>query len=60
MNKIYTILATSVFALALTGCNDDATVARHNMTKAADNFELMRRIVFLQCSTWSKCGDRRG
>ena len=46
MNKIYTILATSVFALALTGCNDDATVARHNMTKAADNFELMRRIVF--------------
>ena len=46
MNKIYTILATSVFALVLTGCNDDATVARHNMTKAADNFELMRRIVF--------------
>ena len=46
MNKIYTILATSVFALALTGCNDDATVACHNMTKAADNFELMRRIVF--------------
>lgn len=46
MNKIYTILATSVFALALTGCSDDATVARHNMTKAADNFELMRRIVF--------------
>ena len=46
MNKICTILATSVFALALTGCNDDATVARHNMTKAADNFELMRRIVF--------------
>ena len=46
MNKIYTILATSVFALTLTGCNDDATVARHNMTKAAVNFELMRRIVF--------------
>ena len=46
MNKIYTILATSVFALALIGCNDDATVARRNMTKAADNFELMRRIVF--------------
>ena len=46
MNKLYTILATSVFALALTGCNDGATVARYNMTKAADNFELMRRIVF--------------
>ena len=46
MNKICTILATSVFALALTGCQDDAMIARHNMTKAADNFELMRRIVF--------------
>jgi len=46
MNKTFAILAASVFALALTGCDDDATVARHNMTKAADNFELMRRIVF--------------
>lgn len=46
MKKIHAILAASVFALAMTGCNDDATVARRNMTKAADNFELMRRIVF--------------
>lgn len=46
MSKTLSILAASVFALALAGCNDDATVARQNMTKAADNFELMRRIVF--------------
>lgn len=41
------ILATLVCSSALIGCTfDDATVARNNMTKAADNFELMRRIVF--------------
>jgi hypothetical protein len=28
MKKIHAILAASVFALAMTGCNDDATVAR--------------------------------
>ena len=44
MKKLYAILAAS--ALALSACSDDATVARSNMTKAADNFELMRRIVF--------------
>jgi len=46
MKKICAILAASIFALALSGCSDDATTARNNMTKAADNFELMRRIVF--------------
>ena len=44
MKKLYAILAAS--ALALSACSNDATVARSNMTKAADNFELMRRIVF--------------
>lgn len=33
------------------GCRDDADVAAHNLTKAADNFELMRRIVFY--NTWT-------
>lgn len=33
-------------ALLVTGCGDDATVAKHNMKKAADNFEIMRRVVF--------------
>lgn len=44
MKKLYAILIAS--AMALAACSDDATVARSNMTKAADNFELMRRIVF--------------
>ena len=41
------IMATLVASsLALVGCNDDATVAKHNIAKAADNFEVNRRIMF--------------
>lgn len=35
-----------VGALALAGCQDDAQVASHNISKAADNFEVLRRAVF--------------
>jgi hypothetical protein len=38
------LAATSLFALA--GCQDDAQVASYNISKAADNFEIDRRIVF--------------
>jgi uncharacterized lipoprotein NlpE involved in copper resistance len=38
------LAATSI--LALTGCQDDAQVASYNISKAADNFEIDRRIVF--------------
>ena len=38
------LAATSLFALA--GCQDDASVASYNISKAADNFEIDRRIVF--------------
>ncbi len=38
------IVATSLLALA--GCEDDASVASYNISKAADNFEIDRRIVF--------------
>jgi hypothetical protein len=31
---------------ALTGCADDATVVSKNISKAADNFEVNRRVVF--------------
>lgn len=44
MNQIkYMVLATAM--LAFSGC-DDAEVANHNITKAADNFEVYRRVVF--------------
>jgi len=40
------ILATVLAASALLGCSNDARVASHNLSKAADMFELERRIVF--------------
>jgi hypothetical protein len=30
----------------ITGCSSDASVASSNLSKAADNFEVLRRIVF--------------
>jgi hypothetical protein len=41
-----TILGTIAAALLVAGCSSDADIASHNMSKAADNFEVTRRIVF--------------
>jgi hypothetical protein len=50
MNKKNVALSLAGVVLltgALTACNeDDATVASENVSKAADNFEVQRRIVF--------------
>lgn len=52
MNRMGKIVAatlvTATLALGATGCmdEDDADVASHNVSKAADNFEVNRRIVF--------------
>lgn len=54
MNKVKTAVAlvVALSATTLTGCfSDDATVAKHNLAKAADNFEIMRRVVFY--NTWT-------
>ena len=37
----------SAAAMALAGCQGDAKIASHNISKAADNFEINRRIVFI-------------
>ncbi|WP_102508174.1 hypothetical protein [Sanguibacter massiliensis] len=37
----------AVATIALVGCSPDAEVASHNLSKAADNFEIDRRVVFL-------------
>jgi hypothetical protein len=39
-------IATLLAALALAGCSSDADVASRNVSKAADNFEVARRIIF--------------
>jgi hypothetical protein len=38
-------------SLLLAACKDDAKTANQNLTKAADNFEIMRNIVFY--NTWT-------
>lgn len=39
-------LALTVAALSLAACSNDAQVASRNLSQAADNFEIQRRIVF--------------
>jgi hypothetical protein len=46
MNKIYQALA-AICLMGLTACEDAATVANRNISKAADNFEVHRRVVFI-------------
>ena len=43
--KKFWIAAAS--AMALAGCQDGAKIASQNISKAADNFEINRRIVFI-------------
>lgn len=46
MKKIVAIVGAVMFmALTLTACEDDADIASRNVSKAADNFEVNRRIV---------------
>lgn len=50
MKRAYKWLAGLLVAVALTlgvsACSSDADTASHNLSKAADNFEVQRRIVF--------------
>ena len=43
-------LLASLLVLAvpfLSACEDDAQMASYNMSKAADNFEIVRRVIFI-------------
>ncbi len=42
----FLVLLALVSLSACTACDDDADVASDNLSKAADNFEIVRRIVF--------------
>ncbi|WP_035920121.1 hypothetical protein [Leisingera aquimarina] len=48
----YGLAALPLAALTLAACNeDDAVIASRNLSKAADNFEIIRNIVFY--NTWT-------
>lgn len=46
MRKLTLAALAATSLLALSGCGDDASIASYNISKAADNFEIDRRIVF--------------
>jgi len=46
MKKSLRVLLATVAIAVLTGCARQADVASNNLSVAADNFEVMRRIVF--------------
>ena len=46
MKKITALAVTAAATVALVGCSSDADVASHNLSKAADQFEIERRVVF--------------
>ena len=46
MHKVLTLVAVSFMLAAFAGCLDDAKMASRNLSKAADNFEINRRVIF--------------
>ena len=47
MKKVLLVVALFMFVIVVVGCSSsDADVASHNLSKAADQFEVSRRIVF--------------
>lgn len=47
MKRLITGMALCAATIGLSACQDDAAVASHNISRAADNFEIMRRVVFM-------------
>lgn len=45
MKSLAMLIVLLTATVSLTGCPDDASVAKQNMNKAADNFEISRRVV---------------
>lgn len=47
MIKKFLAFAALASMVALTGCQDDATIVTQNLIKDADNFKIQRKIVFI-------------
>jgi hypothetical protein len=45
-NRVVGIVVAVIVALVATGCQSDADVASYNLSQAADQFEVTRRVVF--------------
>lgn len=47
MKHVLSATLAVAILVGLTACQDDAKIASMNLSKAADNFEIMRRVVFI-------------
>ena len=47
MKKQLLTTVALIMAVSLTACEDDADVMSRNLSKGADNFEIVRRVVFM-------------
>ena len=45
--KYLLLLILALFMAVVVACTDDAQIASRNVSKAADNFEVQRRVVFM-------------
>lgn len=45
-NRMLSACAVVLMSIGLAGCPSDADVASYNVSKAADNFEVQRRVIF--------------
>ena len=47
MKKVFVLMIIALMSVVLiAGCSTDAQIASHNLSKAADMFEINRRVVF--------------
>jgi hypothetical protein len=46
MARFITLLAAIPALMLMAACSNDAQIASHNLSQAADNFQINRRIVF--------------
>jgi len=46
MRHFFVLFIAFILCFCVTGCGDDAGVVSYNISKAADNFEVTRRVVF--------------
>jgi hypothetical protein len=51
MKKFFLSIFAVVSLFSLSACLDDADTVNHNLSKSADNFEVLRNIVFY--NTWT-------
>jgi hypothetical protein len=54
LKKPVFILLTLIVGMVISGCKDGATIAGKNLSKEADNFEINRRIMFVNTRTDTK------